>query len=226
MAKRLTPEEKVLREAEKKAKREADRKARIEAQRAQWEAERQAARTAFETGLTDHQRAAIAQILKPLRSEQDPYRAEGVMRDVYESEFIESLASQLQHRGHLSANQLNCIVRQYDRFLEQQRIRETLIPIAVGSEFETLIKFDDIQFLDEPNFTDRGSHPVAICRFTGKDGRKFKFKTGADKSLQALQAQKETGEPVILKTRVTWIADNGIHTKLGGPGSSVRRLID
>ena len=223
MAKRLTPEEKIQREVEKKAKREADRLARLIERQAQWEAERQAARDAFQAGLTDHQKAAITAVLVRDNSVRD---ADGdVAFDGYPSSFIQSLADQFSSRGWLSAGQLNCVVRNYDRDLAEAKARETIIPIELGSTFETVIRFDSISIGYEDNGFG-GKVLKATCRFVGKDGRKFKFSTGSNKSIAALKVQQETGEPVILKAKVKWIAPNGIVTVLGGAGSQVRRLIE
>lgn len=225
MAKRLTPEEKLQREADKKAKREADRLARNAERQAQWAAQQQATRDAFQAGLTDHQKAAIAAILVPLKHEQDPRQPDGVLRPVYKNEFIGSLASQLTDRGFLSANQLSCIVRSYDRQLAEAKARETIIPIELGSTFETVIRFDSISIGYEDNGFG-GTVLKATCRFVDKDGRRFKFSTGSEKSIAALRVQQETNEPLILKAKVKWIAPNGIITVLGGAGSQVRRLIE
>jgi len=198
MAKRLTPEEKVARDLQRKLDKEAARQAKITAQRAAWDAQRKAERDAFEAGLTDHIKAAIATILVPVRQEQGP---DGAARDVYESEFIQSLATQLKSWGKLSPNQLASVVKQYDRKLETEKLVAVWPTIAEGGDVMVLCTVQSIE--QRPNV---GFGPSWKIKLKSHYGRSFHINTAAQRFLSVAEVALKEGSKVNVQGKAGWVS--------------------
>lgn len=204
MAKRLTPEEKAQRELDKAAKKVAGRAAKIAARQAQWEAERQLAITTFQAGLSQKDKDAIARILVPKEMVQDPYRPEGVLKAIFDNEFIESLYNQLQSRGHLSAAQLAAVVRQYDRLVETETLVANWPSIHEGQEVAVLCKVTAVE--QRPN---TGFGLSFKIKLKSHYGRTFHVNTNAQRFLTVAREALESQLPVNVQGKAGWVSPDG-----------------
>lgn len=147
----------------------------------------------------------------------EPYIADG---------FVSSLFNQFKSTGKLSKAQVDSLVYKHKRHLEDARIAEGLNPLKIGDVIEVLQKFHDVIFESVISQHHKGKDYIAIIRFSGEDGRNFKLTTSSKKAIAALRTAKETGEPLMLKTKVKWIAPNKIMTVLGCAGTKIQRLFE
>lgn len=216
MRQRLTPEEKAQRVAERKAATILARQQRIADTAARILAEKEAARQAFSTGLSERERAALDCILGPLLSSEEP------CQDM----FMQSLANQYANKGVLSAKQLSIVVDRHTKKLHAEQQAANFKPLAVGDIVETLVPTDKVSFVMEPHPTGRAHVETLVIRFTGPDGRRFKFKTRSVQSINSVRAAIEEKELVCMKALVSWISDDGLIAVLSGPGSRVRRMLE
>lgn len=201
MAKRLTPEEKVQRDLDKKAKREAERLAKIAARRAAFDAQRLAEKTAFEAGLSPKEKAAIASILVPTGQEQDPYQPAGVLRNVFENEFIESLFRQLTYRGSLSTAQLAVVVRQYDRKIEVEALVSNWPSIVEGDEVMVLCEVLAVEV--RPNTGFGSSFKIKL---KSHYGRIFHVNTNALRFLDVARQALNEKSRVNVQGKAGWVS--------------------
>jgi hypothetical protein len=181
-----------------------------------------ARRQAFEASLTDESREALAQVLKP-----DSYIGGDEDLPYWKDPFISSLAKQHCVTGYLSPNQMHIVLSRHSRWKEDRKIIASLKPLKEGETVERMRRFGDasITIQQELSFSD-GAQTVLILRWVESDGRRFKFSTSSKKSIEAIQAAREANEPVILKTKVKWLAPDSPMAVLGGVGSSVKRVLE
>lgn len=215
MAKRLTPEEKVARDLQRKLDKEAERQAKIAARQAAWEAQRQAERAAFETNLTEHQKLAISVMLAPIAS---TCVVTGQPQDVYESEFIQSLASQLKAWGKLSPNQLAVVVKQYDRKIELAKQLETWPSVKEADRVEFLGKIKSL----ERRHNDYGY--FTKIKIISHYGREFQVNTTSEKLIRISEAGLESGYPLCVRADVKWVSPDGRAVVLSNKGSQITEL--
>lgn len=216
MAKRLTPEERAQRDNDRKAAKIAAREAAYKARQDQWEAERLAARQAFEAGLTDHVKSAIAAILKPSSTRHDPYTDSDV--DVYDTEFIESLATQLKSRGILSPAQIAIVIKQYDKQLETAAQVAQWPHIEEGQKVAFLARIVSI----EQRSNDYG--PFWKVKLTAHYGRPFQVNTTAKKVLDVARKCLEEGIRLNVQGTIKWVAPDQKIAILTGRGLYFQEL--
>jgi hypothetical protein len=204
MAKRLTPEEKAQRELDKAAKKVADREARHAALRAQWAAEDLAKRQAFESTLSQKDKDALNRILQPKEMVQDPYRPEGVLKAVFDNDFIESLYTQYHSRGHLSVNQLAAVVKQYDRLIETEQLVRNWPGIHEGQEVAVLCKVTAVE--QRPN---TGFGISFKIKLKSHYGRTFHVNTNAQRFLTVARTALEEQVPVNVQGKAGWVSPDG-----------------
>lgn len=201
MAKTLTPAEKLQRKLDNAAKKLAARDARHAALRAQWAAEDLAKRQAFEASLSQQEKDAIARILVPKEMVQDPYKPEGVMKPVFDNDFIESLYNQLQSRGHLSPAQMSSVVRQYERLIETESLVANWPAIAEGDEVMVLCKVIGVE--QRPN---TGFGPSWKIKMKSHYGRIFQINTAAERFLSVARAALEEQLPMNVQGKAGWVS--------------------
>lgn len=201
MAKRLTPEEKLQRKLDNAAKKVAEREARHAALRAQWAAEDLAKRQAFDASLSEKEKAALARILQPKEMVQDPYRPEGVLKAVFDNDFIESLYNQLKSRGHLSPNQLSVVVKQYDRLIETEQLVVSWPTIEEGSDVMVLCNVTAVE--QRPN---TGFGPSWKIRLRSHYGRLFQINTAAERFLSVAREALKDNLKVNVQGKAGWVS--------------------
>lgn len=204
MAKRLTPEEKAQRVLDQAAAKAAERLAKNQARQAAWEAQRLAAKTAFEAGLSQKEKDAIAAILVPKEMVQDPYREHGVLMAVFESEFIGSLYGQLNSRGYLSPAQLAPVVRAFERKVEFEAKSKDWGDVANGDEVKALCKVCKIE--QRPNVGFGVSFKI---RLKAHNGRDLHVNTNAQRFLTIARQAMEEDTPVNVQGKAGWASPNG-----------------
>lgn len=216
MAKRLTPEEKVARDLQRKLDRKAEQQAKIAARQAAWTAQRQAEQVAFEASLSEEQKLAISTILVPIGTKVDEFT--GQSRDVYESEFIQSLATQLQTWKRLSPAQVAIVVKQHKSKIELQKQLEAWPSVKEGDRVEFLGKVKSL----EQRKNDYGC--FTKIKIVSHYGREFQVNTTSEKLINIAHAGVESGYPLCVRADVKWVSPDGRAVVLSNKRSQISEL--
>jgi hypothetical protein len=219
MAKRLTPEERAQRDLDRKAAAVAAKAAAHASRQTAWAAQKQASRDAFTASLTEHQAKALSVILAPMRQEQDPYKPAGTMRDVYDGDFIESLANQLRSCGYLSPNQVACVERQYVKKLEIEEKLQIWPDIDEGHHVDFLGKVTSIEKRQH-----RDVPPFIKIKLTAHYGREFQINTNSKKIIDRAIDAKEEGAPLAVSAKIKWMSSDKRIVVLGTVGAKITEL--